>query len=131
MIHPLKRILVYVLTTALLFAGVLQSTQAAMISTEQVVTAAAAQQNRAKIVAALVRPEVQAQLQKMGISAGDAQARVAALTDDETVSVAHQVDALPAGGDGVLGVVVFIFVLLLITDILGLTKVYPFTRSVR
>ena len=31
----------------------------------------------------------------------------------------------------VLGVIVFIFVLLLITDILGLTKIFPFTRSVR
>ncbi|HEX2531678.1 MAG TPA: PA2779 family protein [Burkholderiaceae bacterium] len=40
-------------------------------------------------------------------------------------------DSLPAGGDSVIGVIVFIFVLLLITDILGLTKVFPFTRAQR
>jgi hypothetical protein len=60
-----------------------------------------------------------------------AQARVAALTDAETASIAHQIDSLPAGGDGIVGALLFIFVLLLITDILGLTKVFPFTRSAR
>ncbi|MBC7727858.1 MAG: PA2779 family protein, partial [Microbacteriaceae bacterium] len=45
---------------------------------------------------------------------------------------AHTLDTAPAGADGgVIGVIVFIFVLLLVTDILGLTKVFPFTRSAR
>jgi hypothetical protein len=44
--------------------------------------------------------------------------------------VAAQIDAAPAGGD-VLGVIIFIFVLLLVTDILGFTKIFPFTRSIR
>jgi hypothetical protein len=39
-------------------------------------------------------------------------------------------DALPAGGD-VLGVVLAVFLILLVTDILGFTKVYPFTRPIR
>ena len=45
-------------------------------------------------------------------------------------AVAGKIDALPAGGEFV-GVLVFIFVLLLITDILGFTKVYSFARPVR
>jgi hypothetical protein len=130
MTHPLKKIFVHTLITAMVFVGFTQSVQAAMISTEQVVTASAAQQNRAKIAAAFERPEVQKELQKMGISPEEAQARVAALTDSETVSIAHQVDSLPAGGD-IVGTLIFIFVLLLVTDILGLTKVFPFTRSIR
>jgi hypothetical protein len=130
MTHPFKKILAHTLITALVFLGFTQSVQAAMISTEQVVTVAAAQQNRAKIAATIARPDVQAELQKMGISTDEAQARVAALTDAETVSIAHQVDSLPAGGD-VVGALIFIFVLLLVTDILGLTKVFPFTRSLR
>ena len=80
---------------------------------------------------ALDRPEVQAELEKLGISRSDAQSRIAALTDVEAASVAHQIDTLPAGGDGFIGALIFIFVLLLVTDILGLTKVFPFTRSVR
>ena len=67
----------------------------------------------------------------MGITADEAKARVAALTDAETASIAHRVDAIPAGGDGIIGALIFIFVLLLVTDILGLTKVFPFTKSLR
>lgn len=131
MIHPLKKIFVHTLITAFMFVGITQSVQAAIISTEQVVTAAAAQQNRAKIAATFERADVQAELQKMGINTEEAQARVAALTDAETASIAHQVDSLPAGGEGIVGAIVFIFVLLLVTDILGLTKVFPFTKSMR
>lgn len=131
MIHPLKKVVAQTLIAALVFGGFTQSVQAAIISTEQVVSAAAAQQNRAKIAAAFERADVQAELQKMGITREEAQARVAALTDAETASVAHQIDTLPAGGDGIVGALVFVFVLLLVTDILGLTKVFPFTRSAR
>jgi hypothetical protein len=130
-INPFKKIVAQTMVAALMFCGFAQSVQAALISTEQVVSAAAAEQNRAKIAAAFNRSDVQAELQKMGISKDEAQARVAALTDAETVSVANQIDTLPAGGDGIVGALVFVFVLLLVTDILGLTKVFPFTRSVR
>jgi hypothetical protein len=71
-----------------------------------------------------------AQLEKLGVNTSDAQVRVAALTDAEAASLAGQIDSLPAGGD-VVGALVLIFVILLVTDILGLTKVFPFTRSKR
>jgi len=32
---------------------------------------------------------------------------------------------------GFIGVLVIVFLVLLLTDILGFTKVYPFTRSIR
>lgn len=131
MFNAIKKIFVHTLITSVVFLGFTQSVQASMISTEQVVTAVAAEQNRAKVTATFERADVQAELQKMGINTDDARARVAAMTDAETASIAKQVDSLPAGGDGILGTLVFIFVLLLITDILGLTKVFPFTRSMR
>ena len=130
MTHPLKKLLAHTLITSVMFLGFTQSVQASMISTEQVVTVAAAAQNRAKVSATFERADVQAELQKMGISTDEARARVAAMTDAETASIAKQVDTLPAGGD-VISTLVFIFVLLLITDILGFTKVFPFTRSLR
>ncbi|MET0855277.1 MAG: PA2779 family protein [Telluria sp.] len=130
MSHPFKKFVAQTLITALVFVGFTQSVQAALVSTEQVVSAASAEQHRAKIAATLARADVQAELSRMGITPDQAQARVAALTDAETASLANQVDALPAGGD-VLGALVFIFVLLLVTDILGLTHVFPFTRSMR
>ena len=60
-----------------------------------------------------------------------ARARVDVLSDAEAQAMARQIDAAPAGASDVLGTIVFIFVLLLITDILGFTKIYPFTRSIR
>lgn len=131
MTQTIKKMFVHTLITALVFVGFTQTVQAAIISTEQVVSVAAAQQNRAKIAATFERADVQAELQKMGITTEEAQARVAALTDAETASIAHRVDSIPAGGDGIVGALIFIFVLLLVTDILGLTKVFPFTKSMR
>jgi hypothetical protein len=131
MIHPVKKLVVHALISSVMFAGLSQTANAAIITTEQVVSVAAAAQNRATVVAAFERAELQAELQKMGINTDDARARVAAMTDTEAASVAKQIDALPAGGDGIIGTLVFIFVLLLVTDILGLTKVFPFTRSIR
>lgn len=131
MMQSMKKLFVHTLITALVFVGFTQTVQAAIISTEQVVTAAAAQQNRAKINATFDRADVQAEMQKMGITAEEAKARVASLTDAETASITHRVDAIPAGGDGIVGALVFVFVVLLVTDILGLTKVFPFTKSIR
>lgn len=130
MIQKLKWFFMYVVLTVFSFAGFTQSVQAAMIGTEQVHGATIAQQNQAKIAAALDRPEVLAELEKMGVTKADAQARVAALTDTEAATLANQIDSLPAGGD-VVGALLLIFVVLLVTDILGLTKVFPFTRSRR
>ena len=99
----------------------------ALISTEQ---AAAAQPGRVLLEQTLARADVAAALQARGVSVDAARDRVAALTDAEAAQVAAQIDQAPAGGD-VLGVVVTIFVVLLITDILGFTKVFPFTRTMR
>jgi hypothetical protein len=131
MVNRMKRAFVYAALVSTTFAGFAQSAQAALIGTEQVHSATAAsaatEQNRARIAAALDRPDVMKQLESMGVNKDDAQARVAALSDAEAAQLAGRIDSLPAGGD-VVGALVFIFVLLLVTDLLGLTKVYPFTR---
>jgi hypothetical protein len=128
--HTVKRTLVGVLLAAFTFVGYTQTVQAAIIGTEQIHAANTAGQHHARIGAALERPEVIAHLERMGVSKADAQARVAALSDDEAATLASQIDSLPAGGD-IVGALVLIFVVLLVTDILGLTKVFPFTRSRR
>ncbi|MFH2134645.1 MAG: PA2779 family protein [Pseudomonadota bacterium] len=103
---------------------------AAMVGTDAVVDHALAEQGRAKIMALVNRDDVRAQLEMRGVTAEQAQARVDALTDDEALQIAGKLDQLPAGGD-ILGTAVFIFIVLLVTDILGFTKVFPFTRSMR
>ena len=131
MIHPIKKVFVHALITSFIFVGFAQTAQASIITTEQVVSAATAEQNRAKVMASFERADVQSELQKMGIDTAEAHARVAAMTDAEAASVAHKIDTLPAGGEAIIGTLVFIFIVLLITDILGFTKVFPFTRSLR
>jgi len=121
-----------VVAASLSYAGMLSSAQAALIPTEQVAAAQApVGYGHERLNAALDRADVQAALQQRGVSVDQARARVAALTDEEAAHVANQIDQAPAGADDILGTIVFIFVLLLITDILGFTKIFPFTRSIR
>jgi hypothetical protein len=89
---------------------------------------------RARIATLLDRDEVRAGLERHGVSGSEAKARVDALSDDEIERVAARLDALPAGGDPIEAALLIgflAFVILLITDILGFTKVFSFTRSAK
>jgi len=101
--------------------------QGAMLPSDSALGAA----QREEINRLLERADVQSRLQAYGVSAEDVKARVAALTDGEVAQLAAEIDSLPAGGDSIIGALVLIFVILLITDILGLTKIFPFTRPIR
>src|SRR5437763_11272711 len=96
--------------------------QAAMVMTDS----ALAGTQRAHVERLLARADVQARLEAYGVSAADVKARVAALSDDEAAALAAKIDGLPAGGD-LIGAVVLVFLILLLTDILGFTKIFPFT----
>lgn len=103
---------------------------AALVETDVVVDHALAEQGRARIMALVNREEVRAQLEARGVTTEQARARVDALTDDEALQIAGKLDQLPAGGD-IIGAAIFVFIVLLVTDILGYTKIFSFTRSVR
>lgn len=105
----------------------LPAAHAALVGTEAVLNAAQAQQERERLAQTLNRADVQQQLVARGVDPAQVQARLDSLTDEEVQTLAANMDRLPAGGDA-LGLLVFIFVLLLITDILGFTNVYPFVK---
>jgi hypothetical protein len=121
------RLVAGLLVVSLSGLGLPLPAQAGMVSTE----AALAGTDRGKVATFLQRNEVRAQLQARGADEADVKARVAALTDQEAAQLAAQIDSLPAGGADVLGVILVVFLVLLLTDILGFTKIFPFTRSVR
>lgn len=98
-----------------------------IVTTDQVYTSS----ERDRVRSFLDRADVQAQMQSLGLDSGAARARVDALTDEEAARLAGQIDQLPAGANDVLGVLLVVFIVLLITDILGVTKIFPFTRSIR
>ena len=108
----------------------MQTAFAGIIDTDQAVSRELANQDRAKISAFMDRADVLAQLQQHGVTATEAKARVNALTDDEAHKVAGKLDQLPAAGE-ILGVLLTVFIVLLVTDILGFTKIFPFTKSIQ
>jgi hypothetical protein len=108
----------------------LPAAHAGMVGTEAVVNAAQVQQDRERLQSALSRDDVQAQLLARGVDPAQVQARVDSLTDEEMQTLATNIDQLPAGGS-VVGALVLIFLVLLVTDLLGLTNVYPFVKHNR
>lgn len=131
MTTALRRFIAAVLAASLVPAGMAQTVTSgaasSLITAEDLVSAVS---GREQLERTLSRADVAAALQARGVSVDAARERVAALTDAEAAQVAARIDAAPAGGD-VLGTIVFIFVVLLVTDILGFTKIFPFTRSIR
>lgn len=98
-----------------------------LISTQAALNAERGQTDRERIHEILAREDVQQQLIAQGVDLAEVEARVAALSDEEAAQMAEQLDQLPAGAS-VVGALVLIFLVLLVTDILGLTNVFPFTR---
>lgn len=98
-----------------------------LVSTQSVLAGDRAGADRERINDVLARADVQDQLLKQGVDLDEVEARVAALSDAEAQQMADQLEQLPAGA-GVIGALFAVFIILLVTDILGLTDVYPFTR---
>jgi hypothetical protein len=122
-----KLILSFVLSTTL-FTQILS---AQMASTEAVMGTSVS--SKEKLVQLIAREDVKNRFEAMGVDPAMVQTRIASMTDEEASKISHQIDTLPAGADGgatLIGAVVFIFVLLLITDLLGWTKVFNFTKPI-
>ncbi|MGR4067831.1 PA2779 family protein [Halomonas sp. LR3S48] len=98
-----------------------------LVSTQAALSAERADADRERINEILSREDVQKQLVAQGVDLAEVEARVAALSDEEARQMAEQLDQMPAGAS-VVGALVLIFLVLLVTDILGLTNVFPFTR---
>ena len=109
-----------------------KSAFAGMIGTETVLDATRSQEARDYLNRILAREDVRASLIAQGIDPLEAKARVDSLSDAEVVSLADQIEELPAGGSAlgiVVGALLIVFLVLLITDILGYTDVFPFVKK--
>ena len=107
--------------------------QAGLIGSDSIVAAETNAANRQAVDSFLQRQDVRDQMQALGVDPSEAQSRVAALSDAEVAQIAGSLSTDPAG-EGVLGAIVgaviIVAVVLLITDIIGITSVYPFTRPI-
>lgn len=104
--------------------------RAGLVTTDEVISQTYdADTTRTKVSAFMARADVKQQLAAMGVEPAEAEARIAALSDEEIEAVAGKIDQLPAGGNIfvtaaiVAGVLLFI---LIITDLAGITNVFTF-----
>lgn len=129
-----QRLLAIILSLSLINLSMLPAAHAGLISTEEVAGGVAAVNpsgpGQARLLAALARDEVRNEMARLGVDPVLAGDRVAALTDDEAARLADQIDSAPAGS-GIIGALLLVFFVLLATDLLGWTKVFPFTRTIR
>ena len=125
-----KRFVSSCLIVGLISAGLPMTAQASMVATDEIASASSTVSSRNTVSTYLARDDVREAMQTQGVSPQAALERVKAMSDVEVAQLAGRIDQAPAGGD-VLGILFTVFIILLVTDIMGLTKVFPFTRSVR
>jgi len=128
MVGCIKRGVGGVMLMTLTMLGIQTPASAGMVGTAAVVDQQQATLDRSRLLTALNRDDVRKQLIALGVDPRAAQERVASLSDEEVRAVSGQVQDLPAGGD-ILGVAVLIFLVLLFTDIMGYTDVFPFVKK--
>jgi hypothetical protein len=108
--------------------------QAALVGTSQILDQGYQEVDRDRLRAFLDRAEVRTQLEALGVDRDIARARIDSLTNEEVADLVDRLDQLPAGGDGfgtLVGAALLVFIILLITDLLGLTDIFPFVKKQR
>lgn len=126
--RKLKRTLSLILSIALLSVS-FTNIQAAIISNDQIIHKIDQANDRATLLQTIKREDVQAQLSSMGVSSADVETRINQMTHEEIAQLNQQMAELPAGGS-VVGIIVLIFIIFVITDVIGATDIFPFIHPV-
>jgi N-acetylglucosamine-6-phosphate deacetylase len=111
-----------------------QTVLAKMIPTATVMDAERVDAARMRASTFLGYQDVVDVLVSQGIDPAEATARIASLSDAEVVRLADRIEQLPAGGDAFATIAVasiVVFVVLLVTDIMGYTDIFPFVKKRR
>jgi hypothetical protein len=103
--------------------------QAAIIANNQVIEQIELASDKAALLQTISRMDVQEQLLNMGVNSADIESRINQMTQEEIAQLNQQFDELPAGGD-ILGIIVLIFIIFVITDVIGATDIFPFIHPV-
>ena len=127
--NTFKRLTASVLVVCMTSLSVPLQANAAIVGTQEA-AAPVASAERDRVIDFLTREEVRKTIEAQGVDSQAAVDRVKAMSDEEVQQLAARIDQMPAGGD-VLGILFTIFIILLVTDILGFTQIFPFTRSIR
>jgi hypothetical protein len=134
-IRRLRRGVALVVAVAMLVVSMpLGAARAALVSTEEMLEEHAGAADRAQVLEFLSRADVRERIVALGVDPNEAAARVAALSDAQVRDIASRLDQLPAGQSAIaaiVGAILIIFLVLLVTDLLGLTNIFPFVNHPR
>jgi hypothetical protein len=122
------RILTALLAVSILFVSVQPAVNAAIVSTSDLVATEQSKIGREHLLNLLEREEVRTALTSQGVNLEMAKQRVSSMTDEEVRALNQKMDEMPAGS-GVVGALILVFLVLLFTDIMGWTDVYPFVNK--
>jgi hypothetical protein len=114
------------------FSVVVVPVKAAMVGTPEILQLQVDDQARDKVRLFLQRQDVGQYLEAMGVDHHEAQARVDTMTDAEIRMLVNKIDHMPAGGDALgflLALAVVVFVVFIVTDIIGVTDVFTFIKK--
>ena len=129
MMHFLRRPTAALLSILLALMPMLPA-QAAMIGNEQIINQGLSVQTRDNLRQLFEQDTARQQLQAWGVSPDQLQSRIDSLTDTELVRINRHVDELNAGGNSILGILLVIFIVFVITDVIGATDIFPFIHPV-
>lgn len=118
-----------ILLSVTLMSMSFNSAQAAMISNDMIINHLQQSSAKAQLIQTINRTEVKDQLLSMGVKPEDIESRVNLMTHEEIAQLNQQIEDLPAGGS-VLGVLLIIFIVFVITDVIGATDIFPFIKPV-
>ena len=118
------RTVALILAASLLNLSLVQAASASVIGTGEAIQTAARAERLSAVEAVLTRADVQSVLVAHGVSVDDAMARVAALNEEELLTLEQQFDQLPAGGIGIFEVHGITFLVLLILELTGVINIF-------
>jgi hypothetical protein len=122
------RFLTALLAVSILFVSVQPTVNAAIVSTSELVATEQSKIGKEYLLNSLEREDVRTALTSQGVDLEMAKQRVASMTDEEVRALNQKMDEMPAGG-GVVGAVIIVFLVLIITDLVGWTDVFPFVNK--
>ena len=123
-----NKILSFFLTAVFAFLQI-SPAYSAMVDNQQLLQQANHELSIQEISSLLEQGNVQDRLIAMGVDPQVASERIQSMTAAELAELQVKLEELPAG-EGVLGAVLVVFIVLVITDMLGATDVFPFVKNI-
>jgi hypothetical protein len=133
--RPFSQTIALIVAAALFLVSLpVGAARAGLVTTQQLVEQRAATSDRERLVAILLREDARQQIEALGVDRDEAIARVASLSDEEVQHIAGRLDELPAGQGPLVGILIVAGVVLLVliaTDLLGVTDVFEVVEPAR